>query len=478
MSQLPLSNVINISVSQASPGVGNFNTSNIGLFTDDAPNLMTFGNLGYAAYLSPTQVGVDFGTESKTFAMANAIFSQQPNILTGGGQLIIILLETGNQSVLFSAAPASGTFELVYNGHASAPIEWNDTASQIQAKLQAVQGLSQVVVTGSIAANTLAVQFYGVYGAALLMTVASNTLNGGITVTPTVVTAGETIGAAVTRTAGLVQYFGVMANENLATIGQTDLLAAAAILLPLVKMGFFVSTLSADIAPGGMIDLLRSGSFANTRGLYYGDNTVNSVVDSLVMMASYASLGLSVNFQGSNTTTTLHLKPLVGVQPDPSMTQTILNAAIAAGADTYISLQGVAAVYCSGANRYFDSIFNQLWIVSALQVAGFNYLAQANTKIPQTEQGMDGLKGAYRAVCEQGVTNQYLAPGNWNSPTTFGVQADLIANVAQRGYYIYSLPVSQQSQTSRAARQAPLVQIALKEAGAIQSSTVIVNINQ
>jgi hypothetical protein len=200
-------------------------------------------------------------------------------------------------------------------------------------------------------------------------------------------------------------------------------------------------------------------------------------MNDLIFMASYAGRALSTNFTGSNTTQTMHLKALAGVQPDPTITQTILNTAIAAGADTYISLQGVPSVFCSGANTFFDRVYNLQWFVGALQVAGFNYLATTSTKVPQTEAGMDGLKGAYRSVCEQGVTNQYGAPGSWNSPTVFGNPSDLILNVAQRGYYIYSTPIAQQSQTNRVARQAPLVQIAFKEAGAIQSSTVIVNVN-
>ncbi len=195
------------------------------------------------------------------------------------------------------------------------------------------------------------------------------------------------------------------------------------------------------------------------------------------MQASYAGRALSVNFSGSNTTTTMALKDLTGVQPDPSMTQTLYNKAKAAGADIYVSFQGVPKVQCFGANSFFDQVYNLRWFVGALQVAGFNFLAQSSTKVPQTEAGMDGLKGAYRAVCEQAISNQYGAPGTWSSPTTFGNQADLYANIAQRGYYIYSLPVAQQLQVDREARIAPLVQIALKEAGAIQSSTVIVNVN-
>lgn len=476
MAQLDLTNVINISVSEAQTGIGQYSTSNLAIFTDEIPG-NSFGTNGYAIYLDPTQVGVDFGTGSKTFAMANAVFSQQPNILTGGGYLVVILMTVATQSLAFSGIAASGTFELTYGGNTSAAINWNDTAAQIQTKLRAVTGLQDVLVTGSIASQALSVQLAGVYGAVSLLTITADTLETSgsvaVTITPTTTTPGETLGAAITRTAGLVQYFGIIANATLAQIGQTDLLAAAAVIQPLNKIGFFVSNDTADIQSGGMIDLLRTGDFMKSRGLYYG----GTVTSPLVMMASYAGRGLSTDFSGSNTTQTMHLKDLSGVEPDDSITQTILNQALAAGADTYVSLQGVAKVFCSGANLFFDRVYNLGWFVGALQVAGFNYLAQTSTKIPQTENGVDGLKGAYRQVCEQGVTNEYGAPGTWNSPTTFGNPGDLIANISQRGYYIFSVPISQQSQSDRVARKAPLVQIAFKEAGAIQSSNVVVNVN-
>lgn len=482
MAQLALTNVITISISQSNPGVGNYNTSNLALFTDEAP-ANSFGNLGYSSYLTPTQVGIDFGTGSKTFAMANAVFSQQPNILIGGGQLVIILLQVATQSVLFSAAPASGTFVLNYNGNPSAAINFNDTAAQIQGKLQAVPALGNVQVTGSIAANTLVVAANGVYGVALLMTVTANTLNGGITVTPTVVNAGEKIAAAITRTVGLVQYFGIMVNESAGTgqvIPQADVASAAAVVQPLVKLLFVVTNSSTDlIAITGMVAANTLASLTQTRILYYGDTAANGVgvANALNFCAGYAGGALSVDFSGSLTTTTRHLKVISGTVPDPTMTQTILNLAIAAGADCYISLQGVACIFTSGANMFFDRIYNQLWFTGALQVAGFNYLAQTNTKVPQTESGMDGLKGAYRTVCEQAITNGYFAPGSWNSATTFGNPADLILNVGQRGYYIFSTPIARQSQATRVTRAAALVQIAGKEAGAIQSSNVIATIN-
>ncbi len=374
MAQLQLTNVITISVSEAPAGVSAYNTSNLALLTDETPDPV-FDD-GYKIYLEPTEVGDDFGTASVTYKQALAIFSQQPNILAGGGYLVVI--------------PFVGS---------------------------------------------------------------------------------ETFATAVTRTKDLVQYFGVMSTQ---IESQVDMLAAAAVVQALNKIAFFVQKASASIEPSGSLDLLRTGGFSQSRGLYYGSSTD---LDALLMQAAYAGRGLSVDFSGSNTTTTMHLKDLIGVQPDPTMTQTLLNKAIAAGADTYISLQGVPKVYCVGANSFFDQVYNLRWFVGALQVAGFNYLAQSSTKIPQTEAGVDGLKGAYRDVCEQAVSNQYSAPGRWTSPTTFGNQSDLYENVAQRGYYIYSSPIASQLQVDREARKAPLIQIALKEAGAIQSSSVLVYVN-
>jgi hypothetical protein len=373
--QLAITNVINISVSQSQTGIGQYNTSNLGLFTSDTPD-GSFGDDGYKIYLSPQEVAVDFGTDSITYAMSNAIFSQAPNILAGNGYLVIIPFE-----------------------------------------------------------------------------------------------ASETLAAAITRTEDLVQYFGVMSTQ---IETEEDMLDAAAVIQALNKIAFFVQRAAGSIEPAGSLDLLTTGSFTQSRGLYYGSDNDD---DALVMQASYAGRALSTNFEGSNTTQTMHLKDLVGVQPDPSMTQTLLNKAQAAGADVYVSLQGVAKVFSSGANSFFDQVYNLRWLVGALQVAGFNYLAQSSTKIPQTEDGMDGLKGAYRNICEQAVANQYSAPGQWNSSTTFGNQQNFLQNITQRGYYIYSAPISKQSQSSREARTAPLVQIALKEAGAIQKSNVIVYVN-
>lgn len=468
---LALTNIVDVTVSEVQTALGALNESNVALFTTDA-YANSFGSLGYAIYLSPDSVATDFGSSSSTYLMANSLFSQQPNILANGGYLAVIPFVTAVQHFALSGVPASGTFTLSYLGNPTANINWNDTTSQIQVKVRAVVGLEQAVVTGTLAGQAINISFLGVYGPVSLLTVGGAGLQtsapAAITITPTTTTVGETMAQAITRSIGLIPYFGIVANQ---IFDQADTLAAAAVTQAQNKMELFVANQEADIQAGGTLDLLRSGSFHKSRGLYYGSDDTQDCLD---FMAGYAGRGFSTNFSGSATTQNMQLKQLIGVQPDPSIDQSIYTLAKTAGADGYASFAGISGVYTSGENQYFDQVYNLGWFVDALQVALFNYLASAATKIPQTESGMDGLKSVVRQVCLQAVNNSYVAAGQWNSATTFGNQQNFLLNIQQAGFYVYSTPISQQSQADRAARIAPLIQIALKEAGAINS--VIVNV--
>lgn len=470
---LAISNVINVSVATPQTGVGEYNTSNLAIFTEE-PYQSSFGDDGYKIYLSPTEVATDFGTDSKTYAMALGVFSQQPNILAGGGYLVVIPFITAVHDFVLTGVPASGSFTLTFTQGATAAIDWDDTASEIQTKVRVISGFESAVVTGSLASQSFSIAFTGYYGAVALPTVGGAGLQtsapAAITITPSADAVGEDVAAAITRTVGLVQYFAGMGTK---VFTEADMLEAAAVVQALNKLFFFTSFTEADVDEGGMLDLLATGSFTKSRAVPYFDDLDTA----LVYMASYAGSGLSVDFTGSNTTKTMHLKTLNGVQPDPSMTQTLLQKCKDAGADVYVSIQGVPKVFTSGENTFFDRMYNLLAFVGDLEVSGFNVLAQTSTKIPQTETGMDVLKGAYRKVCEKYVSNQYLAPGQWTDPTTFGNQENFFLNLEQRGYYIYSAPLSAQLPAARAARSAPLVQIAIKEAGAMHSGNVIVNVN-
>lgn len=293
--------------------------------------------------------------------------------------------------------------------------------------------------------------------------------NGYLVIVPRQV--AETTQAAIARTKDVIYYGGLLIDEILADQDLVDLSNAVQ---ALDKLFFYASNDKTDFAPAGPLDLVRQGSKTHTRCLYFSGA---NAVDTQVMAAAYAARAMSVDFTGSRTAQTMNLKPLATILPDGTIQQTDLTAADTAGVDVYVSIGGVPSVVCSGKNAFYDEVYNELWLKLALSTSGFNYLRQTNAKIPQTEEGMEGLKNEYRKVLQQAVVNGFLAPGAWTSPDTFGNAESLVRSVKDIGYYVYSQPVGQQAQVDREARKAPLVQIAAKTAGAIHKSNVTVNIN-
>ena len=195
------------------------------------------------------------------------------------------------------------------------------------------------------------------------------------------------------------------------------------------------------------------------------------------MASAYMGRGLCVNFEGSGTTLSMQLKALATIEPDPNVTETLFQKAKRVGADLYCSIYGVNSVVSNGQNEFFDNVYNDNWLYVALQVAGFNALRYANTKIPQTNVGIDALVTAYKQVLEQGVRNGAFSAGEWTLTFPFGDPELFAQNIRSFGYYVYPEPLAEQSQQARDSREAPLISMAVKRAGAIHTSAVIVYIN-
>jgi hypothetical protein len=234
-----------------------------------------------------------------------------------------------------------------------------------------------------------------------------------------------------------------------------------------------VSSTAADLdGSEGLLYKISNQSLTYTRGLYYSDST-----GAQAFKWAYAGRGMSTNFSAVNTTSTMQLKQLATVDADEDLTATYLAKAAAVGADVYINIAGRSSLMSYGVNGFYDDVYNLAWFIGALEVAGFNRLAQVGTKIPQTENGMNSLKNAYQTVCDQAVTNAFVGPGTWSSADTFGSPEDFRRNIASQGYYIYSAPVSAQLSADRLLRKAVPVQIAVKYQGAIHKSDCIIFVN-
>ncbi len=488
MAVLPISNIINVSITVTPSGATERNVNSLALFTNDAP-----GNADpYRIYISAAQVAEDYGTSSVTARMANAIFAQSPNIRTGNGRLVIIPMEavsatsgtitTADISANLTAirAVSSGDIRVTVDGVASDLRGLNftnaSTFTDIAAILQSYLPQAKVTATGT--GFSIASKKVGSTSSVTMGTVSGGTgtvLNGsgyfntaGATTAVGANSTGETLVDAIARTDALVSYTGVISNLNL----EDDVIEDTADAIQAMDKIYLQHVSSPTDILGIGNDIKEAGN-TKTRILLH----TAGQAEANLFKAAYAGRAFSVNFTGSNTSQSLNIKQLATIEPDSYITQTLYEQASTNGVDLYVSYEGVPGIFNTGGNDFFDNPYSDLALKFALQTAGFNFLRQTNTKVPQTEQGMNGLKSAYAGVLERFVRNGAVAPGAWTSSETFGDPEIFRENVLGRGYYIYSLPIVQQSSVERDARKAPLCQIAVKRAGAIHTSDVIVVIN-
>ncbi len=284
----------------------------------------------------------------------------------------------------------------------------------------------------------------------------------------------DTITTAVLAASNDVFFGGVLFAGY--TPNDAEVLAGANTVQSMMTMLANPQNLVTAIQGGGSIANITAAGLSKTRGFLYTQG--GTALAARIAIAAEFSREISVDFSGANVALNMNLKQLVGIAPDQGINQTNVALVAAAGADIYTPIGNTQGITTSGANTFIDQIYNLNWLQGAVQVAIFNALATTATKIPQTEPGMQILKSAVATVLQQAVTAGVLAPGAWNSSTTFGPGTALVDNILQIGWYIYSQPVNQQAQSARVARQAPLIQVAAKLAGAINTSATIIFVNQ
>lgn len=479
---LSVANFVRINVNSVPQGADLPNVNSLALFTTEKPaNPLTV----YGIYLDPTSVANDYGTDSETYAMALEIFSQNFNPLNGGGRLVILPyidavsadegdFITANISANLAALTAvdDGDLTVTLNGIDIDLTNLNFTSCTTLVQIAGVlQGyLPDAIVSASATAITVASKTVGtastvvltafagtgtdLSGAGLLNT-ATGSSNAGRNAD------GETLAEAIVRTQAQVQYAGIITNlemEEAVIEDNADAIQA----LDLLWVHSITST--SDIA--GIATTLKDAGDSKTRLFLY---TI-SIADAKLARAAYAGRGFSVDFAASNSMITMNAKNLATISPDSGLTQTILADAELAGVDVYGKFGGLTLLYTSGENGgFFDELYSNLWLKFALQTVLLNAQVRTNTKLPQTEAGMQQLVNDTTKLFNQAVSNGVLGLGlTWNSPSVFGNPADLKRNITDTGFYIYYIPIAQQSQIDREGRIAPTLQFAAKRSGAIQ----------
>lgn len=276
----------------------------------------------------------------------------------------------------------------------------------------------------------------------------------------------ETLVEAIARTSNLISYTGML--DTLGELADDVVSATAAVCQSNFILWVHPIINFADIA--GIATTVSAASQTYTRLVYYNSD----ILTAQLYAAAYAGRLFSTDFTGSNTASTMNLKSLTNVVPDGSITQTIYEAANIAGCDLYVSYQGVPGVYTTTGNSHVNDIYNSLALRLYLLMAGFNYLKATSTKVPQTQDGFNGLLNAYTTVYLQFVANGTIGVGlQWGSPDTFGDPVALRRNITQQGFYQYAPPIANMTQAQRIAKKSPLIQAAVQFSGDIDSSTII-----
>lgn len=212
------------------------------------------------------------------------------------------------------------------------------------------------------------------------------------------------------------------------------------------------------------------------KALDYGHTAVSYSSTNPYAVMSYLARILTVDWGANNTALTLMYKQEPGIVAE-TLTASQMNALLDKNCNVFVAYDNDTAIIqpgMSSSGDFTDTVIGTDWLRAQIQTNLFNLLYGTSTKIPQTDAGMGTLATGIEAACITGVRNGLIAPGIWNSGG-FGQikQGDYLP----AGYYVYTPPISSQSQSDREARASVAFQVAVKLGGAVHSADVAVNVN-
>ena len=183
----------------------------------------------------------------------------------------------------------------------------------------------------------------------------------------------------------------------------------------------------------------------------------------------------TVNFTGSNTTITLKFKTEPGITYE-TLTTAQASAIDAINGNVYVYYANDTAIIQQGVmanGDFFDERHGLDWLQNYVQTNLYNLLYTSTTKIPQTDAGVTRLMTNVEASLDQAVNNGLIAPGVWNGGPIGQIES---GDTLTKGYYVHADAVANQAQSDREARKSPVIQAAIKLAGAIHYGDVQINV--
>ncbi|MBD8129050.1 DUF3383 family protein [Pantoea agglomerans] len=281
----------------------------------------------------------------------------------------------------------------------------------------------------------------------------------------------ETLAQAITAVLQFTNWYGLgIADEDELTPAEITATAAA------IQASSLSRVFAVTSSDSGIIDSATTSDVASTlKAAGYSRTFVQYSTKSKYAALSAFGRAFTVNFTGNNTTITLKFKTEPGVTYE-TLTSSQAAAVDAKNANVYVYYANDTAILQQGVmsnGDFFDERHGLDWLQNYVQTNLFNLMYTSTSKIPQTEPGITRLLTNVEMSLDQTVSNGLVAPGVWNGGDIGQITA---GDTLTKGYYVYAQPLSSQAQSDREKRRAPLIQAAIKLAGAVHYADVQINV--
>lgn len=493
---LPISSLINVSVSLSPPAAQSQNLSTLLILgSSDVIDVVT----RLRSYPSLTAVGNDFGTSAPEYLAATLWFAQSPqptSLLIGRWAQAAThgLLQGGPESamnqLLSTWTPiTNGGFHVAIDGGASTNITGLNFSAATT--LPGVAAIIQTGLTGASLAATCS------WDANLqCFQIKSNSTGATSSVSfLTAPTSGTDISGLLEMqavSAGAFQANGIAAETALAAaqlfdnqfgmqwyalhiIGAADADHQAVgpfIEATTTKHFYGVATQEVGVLSASSntdIAFLLQALKLNKTAVQYSSTSPYSVVSLLARI-------LTVDYSGQNTAITLMFKQEPGVAAE-NLNATQMAALLGKNCNVFVNYNNSTAIIQAGTSasgQFIDTVIGaDNWAV-AMQTATYNLLFQTTTKVPQTDKGTNQIVTTITGICTQFENDGFLAPGNWTGPPVPGVNT---GDWMPTGFHVSAPPVATQAAAQRSARLAVPITVLGKLAGAVHTANVAVTIN-
>lgn len=488
MQGLPVSNIINVTLNMAPHAA---QARNFGaLLIVGASNVIN-PHERLRQYSDIDGVGADFGMDTPEYQAAALYYSQSPrpvDLYIGrwaknnvGASLQGAVLTKQQQTLSKFTAVTNGSFKLTLNGEEvicsdidfSKETNLNGVAQRVAEKLKDCS----VIYDSSSARFTVASNSAGAIG---YVSQASGTYIGDLlkldgesgatiiepTAAETIAEAVAILGAASSGWYGLVIADDTRTDEDILSVA--DYIESASVSRIYGHTVQKTAVLDADVDTD-IGSKLKAGNYQRTLWQYSTGKPY--------IVASLMGRMFTVNFNGNNTTITLKFKQEPAVTAE-NLTATQANALKKKNGNVFVKYNNDTAIIQEGVmanGDFIDERHGLDWLQNYVQNNLYNLLYTSTSKIPQTDEGVTRLLTNVEQSLAQAVTNGLIAHGVWGGDPIGALNTGATLT---KGYYVYAPPIATQAQADREARKAPVIQCAIKLAGAVHYADVIINVNR